>query len=106
MSSYDFDEFLQRMSRLNTFDDVLRAADKEGSAADGAGTGGHKGVVSARKHGVLEYARKIGAFLFFMRFGRRPTGVCDQEFRKYAVVVRTLVTKGELKPDILKLFKD
>ena len=103
MKHYDFDAFLEEMARMD-FPDILVAAERAGKAAEKSATGGHKGVVQARKMGALAYAHKIGAFLFFIRYGQRPSGVDDEEFKKYMVVVRPLVQKGQLRPSVLELF--
>ncbi len=41
-----------------------------------------------RALGAPQYSRRIGAFLFFLQHGSRPTGVDDEEFKEYLTVVR------------------
>ncbi|MFC1636347.1 hypothetical protein ACFL5Z_16070 [Planctomycetota bacterium] len=103
MEHYNFDAFLREMAELN-YSDIIIKAIEAGEAADKSATGGHRGVVQARKMGVPEYSQRIGSFIRFMQNGRRPDGVDDEEFRKYLVVVRPLVEKGQLKPSVLELF--
>jgi hypothetical protein len=105
MKHYDFDAFLEEMARLD-FPDILTAAERIGRAAEKSATGGHKGVVQARKMGALAYSHKIGAFLFFIRYRQRPSGVDDKEFKKYMVVVQPLIQKEQLKPSVLELFEE
>jgi len=103
MKAYDFDAFLEKMAELDYLD-IIAAAEQAGTSAEKSATGGHKGVVQARKMGALDYSRQIGAFLFFVRYGQKPAGVNDEEFKKYLVVVRPLVQKKQLKPGVLELF--
>ena len=103
MNPYDFDTFLKEMAQLD-YPEILIAAERIGMAAEKSGKSGRRGVVQVRKRGALDYSRRIGAFLFFMREGRRPDGVADEEFKKYLVVVRPLVEKGQFKPGVLGLF--
>jgi hypothetical protein len=85
------------------YDDILLQADGSGTAVERSSFG-VKGCVKRREMGSVDFVRKIGEFLFFMRYGRRPGTVSDEDFRKYLIVVCPLVDKGQLSPSILALF--
>lgn len=102
MLSYDFNDFLRRMSSLD-YHDILIKAEQEGTNVE-KGSSKVKGAVERRKMGSLEYAQKIKEFLFFMRYGQKPAGVSDEDFQKYYDVVKHLVDKGQFKSSIRTMF--
>lgn len=102
MLTYDFNDFLRRMSSLN-YPNILIKAEQEGRNVE-RGSSKVKGAVERRKMGSIEYAHKIKAFLFFMRYVQKPAGVSDEDFQKYLEVVKPLVDKSQLKSSILAMF--
>lgn len=104
MKNYNFDEFLVRMTKLDTLDDVIATAVGIADRAE-----------RHQKQSTREYVEKIGQFLFFMRHIRedaegdfertpRPSGISDSNFEKYRDVVEILVNKKELPPKALDIF--
>ncbi len=104
MYEYDFNDFLERMSKENHWD-ILKKAEQEGSNVERSSFG-VKGCVDRRKRGSVEYSRKIGEFLFFMRNGIRPSSISDMDFLKYKKVLENLVDKDQMKPEVLLIFDE
>lgn len=104
MNEYSFDNFLERMSRED-YPDILRIAQNEGANLEKYSSN-VKGCVERRKRGSLGLSEKIGGFLFFIRNGIKPSGVSDEEFNKYKIVVQALVDKKQMKPEALKIFDE
>jgi len=102
MPTYDFDDFLCRMSALGYLD-ILFKANKETTNVE-KGSAGVKGAVERRKMGSLEYVQKIKEFLFFMQHGQKPAGVSAEDFQKYYQVVKPLVDKGQFSSSVLTMF--
>ena len=104
MLAYDFSDFLRRMSALDHHE-ILIKANQEATNVE-KGSFNVKGSVERRKMGSIEYAQKIKEFLFFMRYGQKPSGVSVEDFQKYYHVVKPLVDKGQFKSSILTLFSN
>ena len=102
-NQYDFDLFLQTVRDMNYLE-ILQHAEMEANRAEKASTR-VRGAVRARQQGSGQYVAKIGAFLFFMRHGQRPSSASDDEFQSYRPVVEALVAKDQFKPEILNLFR-
>jgi hypothetical protein len=96
MQSYDFDDFIARMSRLD-YPEILRQANSECGRAENAGS-------RQREQGSIKYAERIKAFLFYMQHGTRPSSATDHEFARYRPVVEALVEKGQYTPEALQRF--
>lgn len=99
----NFDNFIDRMARLG-YEEILREADREAGSAERS-TRRIRSVVKRKQSGGREYVERIGSFLYFMRFGARPSGARDSDFLKYRRVVEALVERGEMEPAALRLFE-
>lgn len=100
---YDFQDFLNRMAALD-YHDIVQQADAECSQVERVSYG-MKSAPHQRELGSVEYAVRIKAFLFFMRFKNRPGSASDGEFQSYKLVVEVLVKKGQWKAEALDAFR-
>jgi hypothetical protein len=98
----DFDNFIDRMSRLS-YEEILREADRAAGATERS-VKRIRTVVERRQSGGRKYVERIGAFLYFMRFQSRPSGASDSDFLKYRRVIEALVNRGEMEPEALRVF--
>ena len=89
MDEYNFNAFLERMSK-DEYVDILKKAEYECNNIEKSSFG-TKGCVNRRKKGSVEYLRSIEHFLFYMRHGIKPSGIDDKVFLKYRIVVKALV---------------
>ena|SRR5215203_1523277 len=99
---FDFDQFLDRMARLS-YESILREADREARGAERSNKS-IRSTVQRRQSGGLAYVEKINAFIYFMRFGTRTSGVTDADFKKYRRVVVALIELGDMRPEALQHF--
>ena len=65
---------------------------------------GRKGIEKQYKHRAIEYRELLGGFLFFLRYGIKPSGVSELDFQSFRPAIEKLVEKGQLKSTILSLF--
>ena len=100
--SFSIREFLAAMVGKG-FPEIFNAADEECGIAEHRSRG--KKGKEAKEMGSMRYAASLKSFLFFLRFGRRPSGISDQEFAMYRPICEALVQKGDLLPSVLELFK-
>ena len=100
--SFRINEFLEAMVGKD-FITVFNAADRECEIAEHLSRG--KKGKEAKEMGSMRYAASLKALLFFLRFGRRPSGIPDQEFAMYRPICEALVHKGDLLPSVLELFR-
>lgn len=100
--SFAINEFLEAMVGKD-FTTVFNAADRECEIAEHRSRG--KKGKEAKEMGSMRYAASLKSFLFFLRFGRRPSGISDQEFAKYRPICEALVQRGDLLPTVMELFK-
>lgn len=102
-SPYNFQDFLERMARLD-YHDILREADAECGRVQKVSSR-VRGAPRQRKMGSLQYLQRIKEFLFFMQHGIRPATASESDFQSYRPVVETLVEKGQIKPETLEVFR-
>jgi hypothetical protein len=85
--------------------EILRYAEQEANRVEN-----HsfrvKGAVRQRELGSMDYVNRIGAFLFWMRYGKRPAGASEDDFQLYRIIAERLVAKGQFKATILDDFND
>jgi len=62
-------------------------------------------VRSASPKGSMDYADRVGEFLFWMNTGVRPANAREGDFRLYRLVAEELVKKGQFKPSVLAMFE-
>jgi hypothetical protein len=101
--SFDFAEFIEGVKDRDYLE-IIRYAEQEADRVDRMSRF-VKGAVTARRRGSITYVSRIGAFLFWMRFGIRPDGASEQDFQSYRVVAERLVQKGQFKPEALDAFR-
>ena len=89
--AYDFRDFLNKVMDMRPLE-IISFGTQEGTKADKLSQG--RGGKLAREAGSLDYAKKIESFLFFLQNVRRPSGIDDEEFQKYKIIVEALVEKG------------
>ena len=66
---------------------------------------GVKDAVAKRERGSIEFVGRVTKFLFFLRHGTKPGGVSDGDWHAYRAVVQSLVESGEMKPEVLDLWR-
>lgn len=102
-NEYDFDKFIDHVKDMN-YIEMLRYAEQEANRVEGRSFG-VKGAVRARQQGSMDYVNRIGAFLFWLRHGKRPASASENVFQSYKVVAEQLVAKGQFKPTVLDEFR-
>lgn len=100
--SYDFGKFMERVKDKDYLE-ILRLAIQEADYLEPL-LYRVRGAVKRREMGGCEYVARLKEFIFFMRFGIKPSGVPDWAFRLYRPICENLISKGQLKPSILDLF--
>lgn len=103
---YDLQKFLDTVAGLD-YPKMLQAAEREVRAVEGRLAPGRvKGEIDKQYRILaLDYLRLIKGFIFFLRRGMKPESLSEQEFRRFKPAVRSLVRKGQLKANILDLFR-
>ena len=103
---YRFPSFLDRVKDLDYLE-MIKAAEREAQLIDrGLFPGrGRRGIRKEYRYLALEYRRLLGGFLFFLTVGMQPNGVSDNEFHSFKPAIENIVQKGQLKSEILDLFK-
>jgi hypothetical protein len=101
--TYDFQQFLDAMVGKD-YHEILVKAEQECAAAERRSYG-VRGAPRQRQMGSTIYARDIKAFLYFMRYGSKPAGVAEWDFKAYKPVCEALVKSGQFKPTVLDQFK-
>lgn len=100
---YDFRHLIDQVKDMNYLD-ILQYAEKEADRVESISYG-KKGAVRAREQGSARYVDQIGAFLFWMKSGRRPAGATDEDFQFYRIVAEKLVEKKQFNPQVLEMFR-
>lgn len=101
--NFSMHEFFERViERSYGYLEIIAAAEREGDSVEVLLRG--KTRKQTVERGGRTYVEELGAFLFFMRFGMRPSSATDDEFQSYRRVCETLVEKGHFKPSILEMF--
>ncbi len=54
---------------------------------------------------IRSYRDFIGVFLYFLRYGGKPAGMAENDFRRTKEIIIDLVENGHLKEEALKLYE-
>ena len=105
MWEYNFQTFLNSISDLD-YPEIIMEAEREAMAVErGLSPGkGIKGIDKQYQYKAIKFRELLGAFLFFLRYGKKPAGVSDWDFQSFRPVIEKLVEKGQRKSTILSLF--
>jgi hypothetical protein len=103
LPEYDFDKFLKAMAGMEYYEILVKADQKCGTAE--RRSYGVRGAPKQRQMGSTHYAHQIKEFLYFMRYGSKPAGVAEWDFKAYKPVCEALVKSGQFKPTVLDQFK-
>lgn len=105
MRQYNFPAYLNSISNLDYFE-MIREASREATFVESALSPGRgrKGIDKQHEDEAIKYRSLLGAFVFFLRYGIKPTGITDEDFQSFRPVIEKLVGKGQLKSTILSLF--
>ncbi len=103
MNPYDFKRFLKRMAGKDRNSIIAEASEIVEGIRDGAY--GRPGAVRDRRLGAVEFAEKVGEFLFIVRTETRPAMATPEDLRKYRPVAERLVVRGEMRPSVVDLLK-
>lgn len=68
------------------------------------GLTGVKGAVKKREMGAGDFVRKLEGLLFYLRYGKRPDGLLDEEFYSLRILAENLISKGRFKPEAIDIF--
>jgi hypothetical protein len=101
--AFNFEEFLKAMLNKD-FSEIIKMAEQEAYDVENRlykGGGGFQ----ARKTGGLTYSKKVGEFIFFIRYGIRPSSTSNEDFAKYLPICNALIQRNQIKPSVLDLFK-
>ena len=101
---YDIHSFIERIKDKD-FHEIIKEAEKETYLTE-RGSFGVKGAVKKRESGSVKYANNLKMLLFFMSHGTKPTGISDSVFFAFKPICKSLVTKKQFKPKIMKLFEN
>lgn len=93
----DFDAFLNSVKYLDR-EDILATAYKK-----------HKSLDKSTTRYTLEYRlglqNSISGLLYFLEKKQRPTGISDVNFLKLKPVCESLIKKGQMETETIKLFE-
>jgi hypothetical protein len=101
---YDFAVFIKDVMDLDYLE-IIEKAEQEVAEIEQLSYG-RPGAVKAREMGSTAYAHKLKEFLFWLRFGRRPSSASEGDFHLYKIVALALVEKGAFKPSVLEMFDE
>jgi hypothetical protein len=106
MRQYDFQAFLNSISDLD-YPKMIQEAGQEGMRVQRVLSPGRgiKGIDKQYKYKAQKYEELLRGFVFFLRYGTRPSGISDWDFQSFRPVIEKLVEKGQLKSTILSLFE-
>ena len=63
-------------------------------------------ATAAAKRRLFQYAEDLKGLLFFLQHVVKPSGVYDHTFLSFRPIVQSLVRKGQLKEEVLKIFDE
>jgi hypothetical protein len=93
----DFDVFLNSVKYLDK-EDILATAYKR-----------HKALDKSTTQYTLEYRlnlqSSISGLLYFLETEKRPEKISDENFLKFKPICESLIKKGEMEADVVKLFE-
>jgi hypothetical protein len=96
---FDFEQFIERISALSHAD-MVTETERESAAFEallwpGRGRRGLSG--EPRDYAAPSY-RRLSRLLFFIRFGRKPTGASSHEISQYRLLADSLLQRGMYRP--------
>jgi len=105
MWQYDFQTFLNSISDLD-YPEMIQEASQEGMRVQRALSPGRgiKGIDKQYRYKAVKYEELLRDFVFFLKYGTKPTGMSDLDFHSFRPAIEKLVEKGQLKSTILSLF--
>jgi hypothetical protein len=100
---YDFDAFIERVKFLDLHEIIMKASGACGSAERESYD--RPGAVNARESGSVTFASRLKDLLFFLNTGALPNTNFSSDNQIYKEIAESLVAKGQLKKEVLDLFK-
>lgn len=100
---YDFDRYLSEIKEKDYFD-ILKNVEQLGTNVERSSFGCN-GAVGRREAGSLDFSKKSGELLWWLRTGTKPGSCSDLDFQKFKPLCERLVAKGQLKPSALQVFE-
>jgi hypothetical protein len=100
---FDFDEFV-RVVRDRDYREILGVTQEENRETARRIAGGVRGAPAARKAGAGEYKNLLGGLIFLLVENRKPSSVYDWDLQRMRPILENLVRKGELGPEVLRVF--
>ncbi|HPM78889.1 MAG TPA: hypothetical protein PK961_17505 [bacterium] len=101
---YNFYEFVDSLMDLDRLE-IINKAEWEGKNADRLSYN-VKGAVQRREDGIVEYSRKIGGLIFFLRNEIKPASMEEDDFQALRPLCEKLVEKKQLSKDVLDMFEE
>jgi hypothetical protein len=96
---FSFEDFIESM-KTRDYADVLGATQSALAAAE-AVSYQVRGARANRAAGIVDYVRRLKAFLFFLQSGTIPGGSDRYEWSLYRKVAERLFEKGQLEKKVL-----
>ena len=93
----DFDVFLNSVKYLDK-EDILATAYKRHKSLD-------KSTTMYTMEFRLGLQNSISGLLYFLENKQRPDGISDINFLKFKPICESLVKKGQMEPEVIKLFE-
>jgi len=93
----DFDVFLNSVKYLDK-EDILATAYKRHKSLD-------KSTTMYTMEFRLGLQNSISGLLYFLENKQRPDGISDINFAKFKPICESLVKKGQMEPEVIKLFE-
>jgi hypothetical protein len=101
---YSFVKFLEDIKDKD-LPEIQLLASTEAGVAERLSSSITRGIDKATKIRIGYYKKRVGEFAFFMMHFIKPGSVDDFDFELYEPICEILVKKGQLKSDVLDLFK-
>lgn len=102
---YGFERFIESIKDVS-FDEIIQKTDREVGRIDAhlfPGSG-RRAIPKEQRDIAQSYSDKLGRFLFFMRWGIKPSKVTPSELSLYRQVCEHLIEKSQLSKSILSVF--
>jgi hypothetical protein len=93
----DFDAFLNSVKYLDK-EDILATAYKRHKSLD-------KSTTMYTMEFRLGLQNSISGLLYFLENKQRPASISDTNFAKFKPICESLIKKGQMEPEVIKLFE-
>lgn len=102
---YDFDQFVSEVKDL-PYEKILATSLDESREAARRIAGHTRGAPAAREAGADAYKELLGGLIFLLQHNRRPASIHPWDFLRMRPVFESLVKRGHLRPEGLRVFDE